>query len=134
MVVRMDFDLAEACAAVAAGKVDQIRPAWKDGAGVCVVMASGGYPGDFQTGKRIDGLAEAGAVADSVVFHAGTRLEGSIYYTGSGRVLGVTAFGSDLEASRRACYEAVSKIRFENAHYRTDIGAQGVSRIRAAGD
>ncbi len=123
MVVRMDFDLAEACAAVAMGSLDRMKPAWKDGAGVCVVMASGGYPGDFETGKRIDGLAEAVAVANAVVFHAGTRLEGGYYYTSSGRVLGVTAFGPDLETSRRACYKALSKIRFEDAQYRTDIGA-----------
>ncbi len=134
MVVRMDFDLAEACAAAAAGSLDRIRPAWKAGASACVVMTSGGYPGDFRIGKRIEGLAQARAVADVVVFHAGTRLDGGVYYTGGGRVLGVTGFGPDLEIARCRCYEALSKIRFENAHYRMDIGAPSVTRIRAGGD
>ncbi len=131
MVVRMDFDLAEALAAVATGTVGKVRASWKPGASVCVVMASGGYPGDHQTGKRIEGLAEGQAVKNVVVFHAGTRMEGSSYYTSGGRVLGVTATGQDLEAAIRSCYEATSKIRFEGAHCRSDIGAQG---LRVAGD
>jgi len=134
MVVRMDFDLAEACAAVAAGSIDKVKACWKEGASVCVVMASGGYPGEFQTGKRIEGLAQAGEATGVVVFHAGTRAEGSRYYTSSGRVLGVTATGASLEAAMHACYEAVGKVRFEAAHYRTDIGASGLTKTRAAGD
>ena len=97
-------------------------------------MASGGYPGDFQTGKRIEGLAEAGAVLGVVVFHAGTQREGTNYYTSGGRVLGVTAAAPDLEAAIRTCYDAVGKIRFEGAHFRTDIAAQGLTKTRVAGD
>lgn len=134
MVVRMDFDLAEAFEALDSGKLDRIRPEWKDGASVCVVIASGGYPGSFEAGKRIEGLAAAQEVPSAVVFHAGTHVEGMDYYTSSGRVLGVTAFAPDLEGAIRTSYEAVGRIRFEGAHYRTDIAAQGLSKTRAAGD
>ncbi len=134
MVVRMDFDLAEALAAVAAGRLDNIKMAWKDGASVCVVMASAGYPGDFQVGAPIEGLPEVLTPEDVVVFHAGTRREGADYYTSGGRVLGVTAVGPDLHAAIATCYETVSKIRFEGAHYRRDIGARGLKNTYAAGD
>jgi len=134
MVVRMDFDLAEAFEALDSGRLDRVKPKWKDGASVCVVMASGGYPGNFEVGKQIDGLAAAQGVPSAVVFHAGTRLERSNYYTSGGRVLGVTSFAPNLEGAIQTAYEAVSKIRFEGAHYRTDIAAQGLTRTRAAGD
>ena len=134
MVARMDFDLAEALAATAGGSLGRINSRWKQGASVCVVMASGGYPGDFQTGKRIEGLAEASAVPWVMVFHAGTRREGANYYTSGGRVLGVTAAAADLEAAIHTCYDAVGRIRFEGAHFRSDIAAQGLTKTRAAGD
>ena len=134
MVARMDFDLAEALAATARGSLDRINPRWKQGASVCVVMASGGYPGDFQTGKRVEGLAEASAVPGVVVFHAGTRREAANYYTSGGRVLGVTAAAPDLEAAIRTCYDAVGRIHFEGAHFRSDIAAAGLTKTRAAGD
>jgi phosphoribosylamine--glycine ligase len=134
LVARMDFDLAEALAATAGGSLGRINSRWKQGAGVCVVMASGGYPGDFQTGKRVEGLAEASAVPGVVVFHAGTRREGANYYTSGGRVLGVTAAAAELEAAIRTCYDAVGRIRFDGAHFRSDIAAAGLTRIRAAGD
>src|SRR5712691_13116955 len=134
MVARMDFDLAEALAATAGGSLGSINSCWKPGASVCVVMASGGYPGDFQTGKRLEGLAEASAVPGVVLFHAGTRREGANYYTSGGRVLGVTAAAPDLEAAIRTCYDAVERIRFEGAHFRSDIAAAGLTKTRAAGD
>jgi phosphoribosylamine--glycine ligase len=134
IVVRMDFDLVEAFEGVHSGSLDRVKANWAGGASVCVVMASGGYPGEYQADKRIEGLGAARALPDMVVFHAGTRAYGVNYYTSSGRVLGVTATGSKLEAAIRKAYEAVGKIRFEGAHYRTDIGAQGVRRTRAAGD
>lgn len=124
IVVRMEFDLAEALEALARGQLDQVQPKWKDGASVCVVMASGGYPGDFQTGKRIDGLQSANANQDVTIFHAGTRLEGNTYYTSSSRVLGVTATAPNLDLAARKCYAAVKAISFERAHYRSDIGAR----------
>jgi len=134
LVARMDFDLAEALAATAGGSLGRINSRWKQGASVCVVMASGGYPGEFQTGKCVEGLAEASAVPGVVVFHAGTRREGANYYTSGGRVLGVTAAATDLEAAIRTCYDAVGRIRFEGSHFRSDIAAQGLTKTRAAGD
>ena len=134
IVVRMGFDLVEAFEGVCGGNLDKVKASWKGVASVCVVMASGGYPGRFETGKRIEGVESVSGLADVVVFHAGSRLDGAIYYTSGGRVLGVTAAELALEAAIHSCYEAVSKIRFEGAHYRKDIGAQWLSRTRAAGD
>jgi phosphoribosylamine--glycine ligase len=132
IVARMDFDLADALAATAEGRLDQVPLAWKPGASLCVVMASGGYPGKFGKDIEITGLQEAGEVPNATVFHAGTRRSGESYYTCSGRVLGVTAYGPSLDAARSTAYQAVSKIRFTGAHYRTDIGAPG--RAQVAGD
>jgi len=134
LAVRMDFDLAAALEAVAGGGIEKVRAAWTDGASVCVVMASAGYPGSSETGKRLEGLHAAQELADVVVFHAGTRREAENYYTSGGRVLGVTALGPSLEVAICRSYQAVSRIHFAGAHYRTDIGAQGVSKTRAAGD
>ena len=118
IVARMDFDLAEALAATTEGTLDRVRFAWRPGASLCVVMASGGYPGRYEVGKKIEGLAEAAKVPDAVVFHAATESRGGEYYTCSGRVLGVTATGPTLEAARRAAYQAVCKIQFDGKHYR----------------
>jgi phosphoribosylamine--glycine ligase len=133
IVMRMDFDLAEALAATATGALDGVRVAWKAGASVCVVMASGGYPGEYQAGQPIVGLDQVAALPGVAVFHAGTKLREAGYYTCSGRVLGVTAGGGNLEAAKRTAYQAVEMIRFSGAHYRTDIGASP-ERARVAGD
>jgi phosphoribosylamine--glycine ligase len=125
IMTRMDFDLAAAFDAVASRKLDTIKPAWKSGASACVVIASGGYPGSFETGKVISGLAEAAALPDVTVFHAGTKREGDAIVTSGGRVLGVTATGQTLEQAVQKAYEAARKIHFEGAQYRTDIGAKG---------
>ena len=97
-------------------------------------MTSGGYPGPYETGKRIEGLAEADALPDVAVFHAGTKRVGDSIMTSGGRVLGVTATAADLEGAICKAYEAVDKIHFAGAHYRTDIGAKGVTKSRAAGE
>jgi phosphoribosylamine---glycine ligase len=131
IMVRADFDLAEALHAAAEGQLASFKATWKPGASVCVVVASGGYPGKYETGKEIGGLSEADS--DVVVFHAGTRREGDIYYTSSGRVLGLTAAGKDLAAAAEAAYAAVGKIRFQGAHFRTDIGASA-GKSAATGD
>ena len=133
IVARMDFDLAEALAATAEGRLDRVRIAWKAGASICVVMASQGYPGNYQVGCEITGLDEAAAVPGAAVFHAGTKLQGQLYYTCSGRVLGVTAAGPSLDAARHTAYQAVKKIQFAGVHYRTDIAASP-ERARVAGD
>jgi phosphoribosylamine---glycine ligase len=121
IVARVDFDLAEALMAAAEGQLHRVQISWKAGASICVVMASGGYPGKFETGFEITGLEEAEAIQGVVLFHAGTRRQGKTYYTCSGRVLGVTATGPTLDSARAAAYQAVKRIRFQGAHYRTDI-------------
>ena len=123
ILVRVDFDLAEVLLASAAESLGRRGLNWKPGASACVVIASGGYPGEFQIGRKIEGLKEAAGPAGEVVFHAGTRREGDMYYTSSGRVLGVTASGASLHSAISKCYDAASKIRFEGAEYRRDIGA-----------
>jgi phosphoribosylamine--glycine ligase len=120
VIARMDFDLAEALEATAAGRLSQVQAKWKPGASVCVVMASGGYPGDFETGKPIEGL-DAAAKPGTVVFHAGTRRDGDKFLTASGRVLGVTASAPSLPESLRWSYDVCSSIRFDRAHFRRDI-------------
>jgi phosphoribosylamine--glycine ligase len=94
-----------------------------DGAAVCVVMTAPGYPGAYESGVRIDGLAAAGAIEGVTVFHAGTRSDdaGNIV-TAGGRVLGVTASGDTLTDARARAYRAVDLISFKGAHYRRDIG------------
>lgn len=95
---------------------------WSDEACACVVMASGGYPGSYPKGIEIKGLDSDGQVEGACVFHAGTALENGVFKTAGGRVLGVTALGSDLKEALKKAYVAVEKITFEGAHYRTDIG------------
>lgn len=121
IVARMDFDLAELLAAIAEGKLATQALNWRPGASVCVVMASGGYPGDYATGKEIHGLEKASGKPGVAVFHAGTKRDGDIYYTRSGRVLGVTAVDDTLDAARRDAYDAVGSIQFAECQYRRDI-------------
>jgi len=134
IMMRMDFDLAAAFDAVASRKLSTIKPAWKPGASVCVVMASGGYPGSFETGKKITGLDEAAQLPDVAVFHAGTKRDGDSVVTCGGRVLGVTATADSLPLAIQKAYEATSKIRFEGAQCRSDIGAKGDLRGRPVGE
>lgn len=117
----MDMDLMEVIDAVIDGTLDQVSLQWKDGNAVCVVMASGGYPQKYESGKLIEGMDD---VEDGVVvFHAGTKLgEDGKLYTNGGRVLGVTAVGRDISHAREIAYRNVEKIKFEGAHYRKDIG------------
>jgi phosphoribosylamine--glycine ligase len=133
IVARMDFDLAQVLAELAAGILEPSRLRWKPGGSVCLVIASGGYPGKFATGKRIGGLTDAERINGVKVFHAGTRRQGDSIVTSGGRVLGVTAAGASIEAALTAAYEAAGKIRFEGMHYRKDIGVHA-GRVQAAGD
>jgi phosphoribosylamine--glycine ligase len=132
IVARMDFDLADVLADVAARRVDASKHKWKPGASACVVLTSGGYPGKFETGKMISGLAEAEAMGGVKVLHAGTKRDGDRIVTSGGRVLGVTAAGNSLQDALTRAYEAAAKIKFEGVHYRKDIG--GHARVGAAGD
>jgi phosphoribosylamine--glycine ligase len=129
IVARMDFDLAEVLADVAARRVDASKLKWKPGASVCVVLASQGYPGKFATGKPIAGLDELQQVPGAKVFHAGTKRIGDQVVTSGGRVLGVTAAGSSLDDALQKAYRAAAKIEFEGMHYRKDIGAHAAARV-----
>jgi phosphoribosylamine---glycine ligase len=133
IAARMDFDLAEVLADVAAERLEPAKLKWKQGASACVVLASGGYPGKFESGKRIEGLAEAEEVPDVKVLHAGTRRQGDAIVTSGGRVLGVTATGDSLAAALHKAYQAAAKIRFDGMHYRKDIGRHPLQST-AAGD
>jgi phosphoribosylamine---glycine ligase len=127
IVARMDFDLAEVLADVAAGRLDPEKLKWRPGASVCLVLASGGYPGKFETGKRIDGLADAEQSGRVKVLHAGTTRQstenGGGIVTSGGRVLGLTAAAPTLDAALAEVYQAAPKIHFDGMHYRRDIGA-----------
>lgn len=124
IVMRMQSDLAEALEASTEGRVSEGDFRWSSDASVCVVMASGGYPGTFEAGKKIIGLDAAGSMEGVEVFHAGTAKHNGGYFTAGGRVLGVTSRAADLDTAVERAYEAVSKIGFEGAHYRKDIGAR----------
>jgi len=122
IAARMDFNLAQVLSDAACRELAPEKLRWKKGASVCVVMASGGYPGKFESGKRIEGLEEAAKVPGVMVLHAGTKRVADGFVTSGGRVLGVTAWGKTLEAALAAAYQAAGKIHFEGAHYRKDIG------------
>ena len=100
---------------------------WDPRPAVCVVMAAGGYPGPFEKGHVISGLAKAALMPDLKVFHAGTKLEGEHVVTDGGRVLGVTALGDTLEEARKRAYEACAVISFREGFYRRDIGVKGLT-------
>jgi phosphoribosylamine---glycine ligase len=125
-LTRLENDLVELLEACVEGTLNRIELKWRPGASICVVMASGGYPGSYQKGCPIDGLEEAARIDGVQVFHAGTAsLEGRVVTSG-GRVLGVTEVGPDLQSARDTAYRGVEKIRFEGAHYRRDIGAKAL--------
>jgi phosphoribosylamine---glycine ligase len=128
ILMRLESDLLDAVEASIEGRVSEGDFKWSQDASVCVVMSSGGYPGTFEMGKRIDGLEEAGAVEGVKVFHAGTSKRDGVYYTAGGRVLGVTARASDLETAVARAYEACGKISFEGAHYRKDIAGRALKK------
>ncbi len=125
---RYDGDLAELLVACTQGSLGTIRPAYRPEACVTVVLASGGYPGSYETGKPIDGLDEVAPMRDVVVFHAGTERDGDRIVTAGGRVVAVSALGADVAAARALAYDAASQVTFEGMQYRTDIAA------RAAGE
>lgn len=118
---RLDGDLLEILHAVAEGDLRGVEPPWSDEAACCVIAASGGYPGEFATGLPITGL---NALPDGVVvFHGATaRDEAGQVVTAGGRVLGVTATGSDMQAALAAAYDAMERIQFHGKYFRTDIG------------
>ena len=121
VLVRLESDLAGIFESIAGGSIGQTELEWSSDSSVCVVAASGGYPGVFDSGKPIAGLEEANAVEGVAVFHAGTSVIDGAISTAGGRVLGVTARGPTLEDARTRAYEAIGKLSFDRIHYRTDI-------------
>ena len=128
LMVRLKSDVMPLLLASARGGLDKVEVEWNPGASVCVVMASGGYPGAYEKGLPIEGLDAVAGRDDVVVFHAGTRMEDGRVVTNGGRALGVTARGETVEEARRKAYEAVERIHFPGAHYRTDIAAKALNR------
>ena len=118
----LQSDLFSILRAVREERLAEADIAWRDGAAACVVLASGGYPQKYQTGFPITGLDADGGCAGAIVYHAGTKWQDGQYRTAGGRVLGVTGLGDTLEEAIRRAYAAAEDIRFENRHYRTDIG------------
>jgi phosphoribosylamine--glycine ligase len=129
-LTRLENDLVELLDASVGGTLDKVELKWSPLASVCVVMASGGYPGSYVKGKPIIGLAEAAKLPDTKVFHAGTAKSGNDIVTNGGRVLGVTAWAKDLKSAQAAAYTAVGKICFDGAHFRHDIAAKAFGKIQ----
>jgi phosphoribosylamine--glycine ligase len=125
-LTQLKTDLVEVLDASVRGTLDKVELRWNLGPSVCVVMASGGYPGHYGKGKVITGLDEAARLPGVKVFHAGTASSDRQIITNGGRVLGVTAWAEDLRTARQNAYAAVEKIQFEGAHYRTDIAAKAL--------
>ena len=123
---RLESDLVDLFEASIDGTLDQHELRWSDQSAVCVVIASGGYPGSYEKGKVITGIADADALPGVKVFHAGTKLDDGNVVNAGGRVLGVTALGQGLQAARDLAYEAAAKIQFEGAFTRSDIAAKAL--------
>lgn len=118
----LETDLLDIIDACIDGKLSEIKIKWKDNSACTIVLASGGYPGDYEKGKVISGIAEAQADPNIVVFHAGTIMKEDVLVTNGGRVLGVSAIGINLKEALASAYKAVEKISFEGMQYRKDIG------------
>jgi len=125
-LTRLENDLVELLVASVEGTLAKHSLKWSEHASVCVVVASGGYPGAYSKGKVIRGLETAAALPGTKVFHAGTALSGQDVVTNGGRVLGVTAWGAGLAAAREAAYRAVERIEFDGAQYRRDIAVKAL--------
>jgi phosphoribosylamine--glycine ligase len=128
VLMRLESDLVEALEASIDGRVSDGDFRWSADASVCVVMASGGYPGTFEMGKKISGLEDAERVAGVKVFHAGTTKHDDAYFTAGGRVLGITARAANLGIAVERAYEAAATISFGGAYYRKDIAARALKK------
>src|SRR5437016_5564200 len=128
ILMRLESDLVEALEASVGGRVSEGDFRWSPDASACVVIASAGYPGTFEAGKKIAGLESVGAMQGVKVFHAATSRRDDVYFTSGGRVLGVTARAPDLATAVERAYAAVSMIGFEGMHYRKDIAARALKK------
>ncbi len=129
----IDGDLAEVLLAATEGRLGEVTLPWRDEACVCVVMASGGYPGSYDKGKPIYGIDDAEEIEGVTVFHAGTALKGGQLCSDGGRVLGVTGCGSDLRSTIALTYDGASRIHFEGAYYRRDIAHRALTDAEDGG-
>jgi phosphoribosylamine--glycine ligase len=127
-LTRLESDLLELCNACVDGTLANHDLKWKPETSVCVVLASGGYPGNYEKGKRVSGLEEVSRMQNVKVFHAGTAAadEDRAVVSAGGRVLGVTAWAGDIRAARDLAYSAVAKIKFDGMQYRKDIAAKAL--------
>ena len=132
VLMRMDSDLLGAFIASIEGRVSEGDLKWSREPAVCVVLASCGYPGSYETGKKITGIEEANRLEGVKVFHAGTTLHDGAFYTAGGRVLGVTARGANLAQAVERAYAGVARIHFEGRHYRQDIAARALKSSSVA--
>jgi phosphoribosylamine--glycine ligase len=128
LLMRLKTDLVDVLVAAADGKLAELPPLeWDERPSICVVMASEGYPGNYQKGREIKGLDEAGKVENVKVFHAGTSIEDGKIVNSGGRVLGVTAIGNSISAAKLNAYTAVQKIRWPGAWCRKDISDKALT-------
>ncbi len=130
ILMRLKSDLLEVCLAVCDGTLEDVTLEWDPRPAVCVVMASGGYPGDYAKGKKITGLDEAEEIEDVIVFHAGTKSENGDVVTNGGRVLGVTALGDGIADAKATAYKAVERIKFDGAYCRRDIADKAIQKCK----
>lgn len=129
IMMRLEDDLFDLLMRAVEGRLAGVRLKWSEKHSVCVVMAAGGYPGDYARGSAISGLDEAGNMEDVMVFHAGTALKDGRVVTSGGRVLGVTALGNGIKEAIESAYRAVDLISWEGAYYRKDIGYKALRRM-----
>jgi phosphoribosylamine--glycine ligase len=125
VLTRMTSDLLDPIIGAIDGNISKCKISWTEQACACIVIASGGYPDKYEKGYEIEGLD---SVKNSIVFHAGTKLEGKKIITSGGRVLGVTALGDTIFDAVNKGYEDITKINFKGMHYRRDIGKRSISK------
>ncbi len=130
ILMRLETDLLEVIEATIEGRLNTLHLKWNPKAAVCVVMASEGYPGAYETGKKIKGLSKVAKMSNVQVFHAGTAMKEGKYVTAGGRVLGVTALGETIVQAIEAAYEACSRIHWDGVHYRKDIGQKALKHLQ----
>jgi phosphoribosylamine--glycine ligase len=128
ILMRFKSDLLEVCLAVCDGTLEDVTLKWDPRPAVCVVMAAGGYPGDYEKGKKIIGLEAVERLDDVMVFHAGTKSQNGDIVTNGGRVLGVTAMGKGIAEAKAAAYRAVDMIEFDGAYCRRDIADKAIEK------
>jgi phosphoribosylamine--glycine ligase len=130
VIPRLKSDLVPLLLACVGGNLNEVKPEWTDEAAVCVVLASGGYPGKYEKGKSISGLDKAGGAPGAIVFHAGTAMKNKKVVTNGGRVIGATALAKDIPSAIKNAYLCADAIKFSGKYCRTDIGKKAVARLK----